>query len=317
VSDAQLVDLGPCEQIGDGGQGTVHRLSRLRGHFLKRYHPHVAVDADELDLLIRAPMYMTEDDRGFVLATTAWPTARVFDGGVCVGFLMPEAPARFSTELAGRLVLRELQYLVYRQRKMWSALRLPSPEQRQTLVRAYVRLFQVLHRYGVVIGDVSMRNLLWTLDGRPSVYAIDCDGFRLDGRAPAVPQAQTPEWADPAANAGMASFDSDRYKLALLVARVLLSDPRVTPEAVVASPELRSRCTPGITGLLDQASRPGQRPTADSWVRVLEGRPILTVEQPPRPAQPRTEPPQHPGPSHNPVYAASPRAFAARETPNS
>jgi DNA-binding helix-hairpin-helix protein with protein kinase domain len=283
VSDAQLADLGPCEQIGDGGQGTVHRLSRLRGHLLKRYHPHVAVDADELDLLIRSPMFMTEHDRGFVLATTAWPTARVYDGGACVGFLMPEAPARFSTELAGRPVLRELQYLVYRQRKMWSALRLPSSEERQALVRAYVHLFQVLHRYGVVIGDVSMRNLLWTLEGRPSVYAIDCDGFRLDGRAPAVPQAQTPEWADPAVNSGMASFDSDRYKLALLVARVLLSDPRVTPEAVVASPELRSRFRPGIMGLLDQASRPGQRPPADSWVRVLEGRPTLTVERAPAP----------------------------------
>lgn len=318
MSDAQLADLGPSEQIGDGGQGTVHRLSRLRGLLLKRYHPHVAVDADELDLLIRAPMYMTEEDRGFVLATTAWPTARVFDGGTCVGFLMPEAPARFSTELAGRPVLRELQYLVYRQRKMWSALRLPSPEERQTLVRAYVHLFQVLHRYGVVIGDVSMRNLLWTLDDRPSVYAIDCDGFRLDGRAPAVPQAQTPEWADPTAGNGLATLDSDRYKLALLVARVLLSDPRITPEAIVASQDLRSRVTPGIMGLLDQASRPGQRPSADSWVRVLEGRPILTVERPPgAPQQPRSAPQQHPAPPQMPVYAAVPRAFSARETPNS
>jgi DNA-binding helix-hairpin-helix protein with protein kinase domain len=301
VNDVRLAHLAPFEEIGDGGQGTVYRLPRSLGWLLKKYHAHIAVNPDELELLIGCPAHMTEDDQSFVQATTAWPVARVFDDDVCVGFLMAEAPARFGTELAGREVLRELQYLVYKQRKMWNALRLPSPDERRVLVQAYVHLFQVLHRYGVVIGDVSMRNLLWTLEGTPGVYAIDCDGFRLNGRHPAVPQAQTPEWADPTAPSGLATFDSDRYKLALLITRVLLGNPRVTPEDIVASADLRSRFAPAIMGLLRLAVQPGHRPPAEFWMRALEGRPTLTFgrPQPPPGRFPHPEPhaaaPPHPG----------------------
>lgn len=284
MNDVQLAGLAPFEEIGDGGQGTVYRLPRYPGVLLKRYFPHIPVNPDELALLIRCPGHMTEQDRRVVNAATAWPTARVFDRDRCVGFLMYEAPARFRASLAGRTVLRELQYLVYPQRKMWSALQLPSPEERLALVRAYVRLFHVLHRYGVVIGDVSMRNLLWTLDGAPGVFAIDCDGFRLDGRHPAVPQAQTPEWADPALPAGSATVDSDRYKLTLLITRVLLNNPRVTPEYIVASEELRAGFDPAIADavleLLQLAVQPNRRPSAEHWMRILDDRPVPAVDRP-------------------------------------
>ena len=319
MKDVQLSALAPFEEIGDGGQGTVYRLPRSPGWLLKRYHSHIPVNPDELGMLIDRPRRMTDDDRRFVLAATAWPVILVFDRHHCVGFLMSEAPARFGAELAGRAVLRELQYLVYQQRKMWRELRLPSLAERRALVRAYVRLFQVFHRYGVIMGDVSMRNLLWTLEGDPRVFAIDCDGFRLEGRPSALPHAQTPDWADPATPDGRATLDSDRYKLALVVIRVLLTDPRVTPEDIVAVPQLRSdlrsRLDPAVADavldLLWLAERPGQRPLAEDWAhalevssvrpsggpstQILEGRPTLTLDPPkptPVPQQPST--PQRP-----------------------
>jgi hypothetical protein len=283
VKDVQLAALAPFEQLGDGGQGTVYRLPRSPGWLLKRYHPNVPVNPDELSMLIGCPKRMSEPDRRFVMATTAWPVALVFDRHHCVGFLMGEAPARFQTEIAEREVLRELQYLVYEQRKMWSDLRLPSPDERLTLVYAYVQLFRVLHRYGVIMGDVSMRNLLWTLQDGPAVFAIDCDSFRIDGRPPAVPQAQTPDWADPAASEGLATLDSDRYKLALLVTRVLLTNPRATPEHILASAELQSRFDPDIVGavvgLLQLATRSGHRPPAEAWIAALEGSPMPAPER--------------------------------------
>jgi DNA-binding helix-hairpin-helix protein with protein kinase domain len=261
MSDVALADLTAKAKIADGGQGTVFRLAD--GSLLKLYHAGTAVLADELGRLIDLPC-----GRGDLRsAPVAWPSGRVFDGGRCVGLLMPEAPARFTASLAGRHRLLELQFLLYPRRAMWADLVLPDPTQRRRLAAAYVELFQVLHRNGVVVGDVSMRNLLWTLAGGPSVFAIDCDGFGVDGRPPAVRPADTAGWADPARPAQV-TVDTDRYKLALVTLRVLLGDHRVTPEDISGS-EYAARLSPDVLALARYAARPGRRPAADCWRTAL------------------------------------------------
>ena len=117
---------------------------------------------------------------------------------------------------------------------MWAELPLPTDDERRVLAAGYVELFRELHRHDVVLGDVSMRNLLWTLSGGPGVFAIDCDGFRVAGRPPAVQPADTAGWVDPAGPREI-TLDTDRYKLALLTLRVLLANHRVTPEDVRGS----------------------------------------------------------------------------------
>jgi hypothetical protein len=185
---------------------------------------------------------------------------------------MREAPSRFATTLAGRERLLELQFLLYPKRPMWSDLVLPTAEERCVLARRYVLLLQALHRNDLVVGDVSMKNLLWTLAGGPGVFAIDCDGFRVAGHRPAVRQAETSGWRDPDARPGVATVDSDRYKLALLVLRVLLADHAVTPRSIADSPESRAELGTAITELSDLARSPGERPTAGQWLDALRDR---------------------------------------------
>jgi DNA-binding helix-hairpin-helix protein with protein kinase domain len=268
--DAELADLEAEAPVAVGGHGTVFRLARPAGTLLKLYHGGVAVLSGELGRLIDLPAGSA--DGAAVAALTAWPSGRVFDGGRCVGLLMPEAPARFATSLAGGRRLLELQFLLYPRRAMWADLVLPTEEERRGLAAGYLRLFRVLHRNGVVVGDVSWRNLLWTLDGGPSVFAIDCDGFRLTGRPPAVRPADTAGWADPASPPEL-TLDTDRYKLALLTLRVLLGNHAVRPEDVPAKPFLRRALGPELTALAALAAGPGTRPSAESWLTAIGAAP--------------------------------------------
>jgi DNA-binding helix-hairpin-helix protein with protein kinase domain len=261
MTDVALADLLASKKLADGGQGTVFRLTRPRGTLLKLYHPGIAVLPDELGKLI-------DCGRDLAGAPAAWPNGRVFDGGRCVGLLMPEAPERFATSMAGRRRLLELQFLLYPRRAMWADLVLPTDAERRRLAVAYVELFRVLHHNDVVVGDVSMRNLLWTLAGGPSVFALDCDGFRLAGRPPAVGPVDTAGWGDPARPAE-ATVDSDRYKLALVTLRVLLGDHTVTPEDVCAKPAVLG---PALVALARHATEPGRRPAAECWLGALGGR---------------------------------------------
>jgi hypothetical protein len=260
--DVSLTDLTVAEKLAEGGQGTVFRL--VDGRLLKLYHAEVAVLAAELARLIQLPV------RELVDATTAWPSGRVFHRGRCVGLLMPEAPARFATRLAGRPRLLELQFLLYPKRAMWASLVLPDAADRRRLAAGYARLFDVLHRNEIVVGDVSMRNLLWTLSGGPGVYAIDCDGFRLVGRPPSVRPADTAGWVDPASPRAV-TLDTDRYKLALLVVRLLLGNPTVTPADVAGKPLLLKDFGMAMAALAACADRPGARPPAAAWLAALTG----------------------------------------------
>lgn len=264
ISDVALADLTAATKIADGGQGRVFRLVDLPGTLLKLYHPGIAVLPDELGRLI-------DLGRGDLCAAPlAWPSGRVFDGGRCVGLLMPEAPARFAASLAGRRRLLELQFLLYPRRAMWAELVLPTDQERRGLAAAYVELFLVLHRGGVMVGDVSMRNLLWTLADGLSVFAIDCDGFRLTGRPPAVRPADTAGWVDPARPSEV-TVDTDRYKLALVALRVLLGNHAVTPEDVCATSSARCSLGPELTALARHAAEPGRRPPAECWLGAIEG----------------------------------------------
>jgi DNA-binding helix-hairpin-helix protein with protein kinase domain len=267
VFDVALADLTAAARIADGGHGRVYRLADPPGLLLKLYHGGTTVLPEELGRLIDLP----GDRRELGVAPVAWPSGRVFDGGRCVGLLMPEAPAEFATSLAGRRRLLELQFLLYPRRAMWADLVLPTRAQRRGLAMAYAELFRVLHGNGVVVGDVSMRNLLWTLAGGPSVYVIDCDGFRLAGRPSTVRPADTAGWGDPA-RPDEVTVDTDRYKLALVMLRVLLGNHEVTPEDVRTRELLRRMLGPELAALAGHAARPGRRPPAECWLGAIGAR---------------------------------------------
>ncbi|GAA1674124.1 hypothetical protein GCM10009830_20610 [Glycomyces endophyticus] len=295
---SSLDDLGELTVIGDGGQGVVKRTSRMPGVLYKQYHAREQLNVVELERLIR--LVHTDmrpgPDRNLILSSAAWPSGVVLDGGVHCGLTMPEAPDHFTADIGEARKLRELQFLIFRKKAGWSNLRLPDETQRRALLLRYARLFKALHAIDVIIGDVSPRNLLWTIEPEPAVYMLDCDGCRIAGHLPPMPQAQTPDWADPDQEVGTATFDSDRFKLALLILRVLLVEPKITPVQVAANSEQLGRLGGPVAELAVRVAD-GERCRAEEWIGALENRPTLTFApiQPPAPKPgPRREGPERP-----------------------
>jgi hypothetical protein len=177
-------------------------------------------------------------------------------------------------------------------------LSLPDPvsPERLGLVYALARVLEAFETANPRAGhgDLSTKNVLWSLQRGPEVFVLDCDNceqFDPDGR-PLTPagrrRAMTPNWDDPAvAGGGNPTLASDRYSLALIFLRVVgaanfpiqarqrqggpitvdfavprghLADALLGPGA-----ELWHLCGRGLN-----VSDPDRRPPASAWLAPLE-----------------------------------------------
>jgi hypothetical protein len=102
---------------------------------------------------------------------------------------------------------------------------------------------------------------------------------RLVGRPPVLEQADTPDWYDPRA-AGAVTVDSDRYKAALVVGRVLSQDAYAAPGGVLRPLPgvLDDRRENAVRALWEQAAGPpGTRPHLPQWRTALAGRDTIKL----------------------------------------
>ncbi|CAL9475446.1 hypothetical protein SUDANB121_02940 [Nocardiopsis dassonvillei] len=279
--DRSALILG--DELGKGGQGRVHRVEGgpYAGAVYKEYTLSGA-DPAALERLVRFPYLLTDTERDRLHAMTCWPLARVVSSGYLTGFLMQEIPRRFAGRISnGQARLRELQYLIFEPKALWGDIRPPGTEGRRELAHRFVSLFQLLHSRRIVVGDVSMSNLLWDADGTAEVFMIDCDGVRSAGEKPVLPQAETPDWNDPEQPATGADLDTDRYKLALLVGRILSRQSKVRPgEPLDLLPGLPPNVADRVSRRFAEAARGrGQRPDAHQWGFALGGRTELPLKK--------------------------------------
>ncbi|BBY05030.1 hypothetical protein [Mycobacterium noviomagense] len=114
------------------------------------------------------------------------------------------------------------------------------------------------------MGDISPKNLLFSLVPHEGVYFIDCDAMRINGVS-ALAQMETPGWERPAGE-DLATIYSDAYKLGLLALRLLAGDHDTKNlQHLPAS-------TPGLLRqvITDTLSNPSQqRPLPEAWSYVL------------------------------------------------
>ena len=138
--------------------------------------------------------------------------------------------------------------------------------QRYTLLREVASGLAFLHKHGVCVGDISPKNLLFSLTPQEAVYFIDCDAVRINGVS-ALQQMETPGWEAPAGEE-LATIYSDAYKLGLLALRLLAGDqdtanlqhlPSTTPASA------RQIITDTLT------NAPQRRPLPEAWTYVLGG----------------------------------------------
>lgn len=282
AADVDEAALQRGNELGSGGQGWVYRVHGQPGPtaFKKYKNPRTA-DSHALKTLVDLPSQLQPSERNRLYEETAWPLARVYDKAQLSGFLMQEIPDRFlAPNGTGAIKMRELQHLIFPRKPLWGDIVPASGVSTQTRVdvaREFTGLMALLHSRAMIIGDVSMRNVLWTgTDGQPvTIFLIDCDGIRMLGQVPVMAQAETPDWEDAHQPPTGPDLDTDRYKLALLVGRVLSCQAYIRPkdDALTLPFDLPDRMATRIESLWKQAASPyGQRPDANQWLQAFANR---------------------------------------------
>ncbi|MFD7262332.1 hypothetical protein [Streptomyces sp. NPDC059874] len=275
-TDVELSSLPLLDKIGDGGQGEVHTVSGRPGVLYKSYREPHRVDGEALAGLVSVRLRLGVAERAGWDESAAWPLSRVVNGGRVTGFLMHDAPASMRwTTCAGSSKLTELAFLLRPAKPAWQGVLQPTPGERLAVVVALAELLDRLHRTGLVFGDLSQANVLWTVRPAPAVHLLDCDGARLTGSGPVLAQADTPDWNDPLAPPGLVSVDSDRYKAALAIGRILAQDAYTAPGGpfVPLPGVLDERRENAVRALYGKAAGPyGTRPDLGQWRVALAGR---------------------------------------------
>lgn len=287
-ADVDEATLRFGQELGSGGQGIVYRVDGQPGLVFKQYKVPGA-DERALKTLVDLPGQLQPPERDRLHARTSWPLARVYNKGMLSGLLMQEIPGQFlAANDAGSMKLRELQFLVYQRKPLWGQIVPPegvSAQARLAVVREFADLVRLLHGKGLVLGDVSMNNVLWTGTGGTAagVFLIDCDGIRRLGSRPVLAQAETLDWNDPLQPASGPDLDTDRYKLALLTGRVLSLSAYVRPGEPLRLVEgIPDQVARRVTALWQRASGGhGTRPDASEWAMALSGREEIALAPPP------------------------------------
>jgi DNA-binding helix-hairpin-helix protein with protein kinase domain len=303
----RLDELRVGDLLAEGGEGRVFELPSQPHLVLKRYRRPTR--RDFLEEIVAWPDDMANPELvQRVRTATAWPAVTVLTGATegveeadGAGVLLPRAPRRFALRHRdGTTRLATLSYLTAdpAHRAIAYGLSLPEPvsPERLGLVYALARLLEAFEAAGSPVGhgDLSTKNVLWSLQRGPEVFVIDCDNCERFGpdQRPLTPggrrRAMTPNWDDPAVRAGTnPTLESDRYSLALIFLRVVgaanypiqarqrQGGPITVEFAVPAGRFGEALLGPGaplwdLCGRGLSVSDPQLRPPASAWVAALE-----------------------------------------------
>ncbi len=210
VHSVERAALDLDQQLGQGGQGTVHHVTNRRINeagdswsvVYKEYNatvlPHV--DAAALRTMVALLEELDAQQGRWLCEKTAWPAALVEEQGQTRGFLMRAIPARFritvpglTAKSAGTQRMANFEFLLNEDAYVAGIGLKVSDRDRILLLVDVAETLTRLHRMGIAVGDLSPKNLLFTFDPEPECFFIDCDAMRLRG-ASVLPQAETPEW---------------------------------------------------------------------------------------------------------------------------
>ena len=228
-------DLGPLEELSEGGYGKVYRAPhyRLPGDpatavAYKEFTVDVAVQATSAEKAVsfRDP-WLSPAERADLDRCTVWPRALVEERGAVVGLLMPLIPDEFfivttdpATGGAGRK-LRDLQWLIATP----AVLKLngvPDFDQTERLALLAQLVYDIgrLHKHGWVYGDISLKNAAFAVSP-PRMILLDCDGA-ADVTDVRRRQGHSLGWEPPeCAQLHYQDQVTDVYKLGLAILRCL------------------------------------------------------------------------------------------------
>ncbi|MGD8166675.1 hypothetical protein ACEXOS_005590 [Herbiconiux sp. P16] len=325
-------DLGAKALIGSGTATDVYRLDnftvpghhgglafvRTRDRAAERWNPAV------LSRLVALRLGLDAGARATLDGVAAWPTAVVEDdGGEAVGCLMPLAAHPFyylpSDDKSAGKMPQNAKWLIVAPKRARRAGAVAVGERdlvaRCTVLARVSLLLELLHRDGIVFGDLSERSVLFGVGDVAEAFVVGCEGAAFGDAG--VLQRNSAGWAAPetfggkreagesggAGESGEAgepgeggagntdawmskapsvqTIATDRYKLGLLILRVL---------APAGDGLERSRDADRIRSVLDGAGQrmmtralgdePDERPSASEWYDYLRGVIIASLDAP-------------------------------------
>ncbi|MFI9633617.1 hypothetical protein ACIHAX_13055 [Nocardia sp. NPDC051929] len=294
--------LGPLTKLAAGGQGVVFsapsaRMRYAKAVVYKEYKPVVLANV-AVDVLEEMPAYLESlpfAEGMDLLSRVAWPCRLVEadNSAQVTGFVMPAIPDEFFIKMTMSSAVQsktaEFQHLLNGD-SFLARRGIPLTDRhRYELLAEAAEALTILHRHDIAVGDLSPKNLLFSLQPDRKVYFIDCDAMRLRSRSVSA-QVETPDWEVEVVNPGeeLATARSDAYKFGLLALRLLAGDqstrdPNRLPAAVPAP----------VRGLVGAALSPvpAQRPRPGDWLPALSQAAARAATRAPSPP-PRTTPPR-------------------------
>jgi hypothetical protein len=318
VSDDLVIarsDLGRLDPIGRGGTAMVYglpdlapaalRLPALHGLVYKEYKQKVLERAGPgllsgLRTLVALRLHkLVDEQRARWDQRIVWPLRVVTDAaGAATGIVMPLIPPPFFQRTVRRsgppqLRPREVEKLfgdVDTMRR--TGLDPLDTDTRVTLVGRIASTYAMMHRAGIVIGDINGRNLIYDpARSRPAVMAVDADSARPEGtRSVFETQPYSPQWQPPEVLAAIRRYQqnpqstpsraltaqnkqTDLYKFGLLAVRILDYGRRraVNRDPTRAVEVLRRSRVPEAAELLRAtlAENPKDRPTLREWYEAM------------------------------------------------
>lgn len=286
IPRGELPGTGSLTVLGTGGEGTVYDLpadavpqqvqeaAAGRRVVYKQFRtPDSLAEAEHHRAVVGFLGKLGSEQREWLLDRTAWPLAVVEDADTVCGILMPRVPDRFFRDfpLSGgrtrrgeagfQMLLNDGRYLD----RMGLSL---TGEQKYALLAEVSDLLRVLQGGGVVVGDLSARNLMFcqgTGAAAASVYLIDCDSVSVPGSGN-PDSMETPGWEVPAGEQKQTG-DADRYKFGLLALRLLAGDQQTRDPG-----RLPEDTAKAVTSLVTETLRDGvgKRPPLGVWNEVLQ-----------------------------------------------
>ena len=220
--------------INSGGMASVYADPRNSDYYLKKFNvPLSGEDAQMLIRLIDVQRWARPSEREILLGRFSWPVEGFGTPEQILGYSMPKAPldAYFNLTTAGRTKQQLLQLKYLMDNKYWSGKAVgsskPNIDEQDRLEMAIdlIDAIQVIHRHGLVYGDVSSNNMCGRLGGQPSVFLLDADSIVTPDIRARNP-VRTPGWVIPD---GLDPTAADRSLISLFIWRFMLEDPNVIP----------------------------------------------------------------------------------------
>ncbi len=269
--------LGNLTRIAAGGQGIVYTAPGIRTTVsekmvFKEYKPPFQAQLD-VAALAAMPRFLTAlpaTAAHRLISIAAWNCGLVEDNGKVVGFVMPRIPDQFAWTMTfpggPKTKTTELQHLLNHPDMLYNWGHVISLIERLGLIRSFATNLNFMHQIGIVVGDLSPKNLLFSFaGGSAQAYFIDTDAMIVNGRT-ALPPVETPGWSVPPGEPP-ATAQADTYKLALIALRLLTADQESkSPQTIptFTPPLLRQLITDTLT------AAPHARPAPATWVQVLD-----------------------------------------------